>query len=163
MSASELVLGARGDLGRAGVEGSDPASPRPRPREAARGHPFVALLTPTPPLARGLQLLQRPSPRPELGAQVRLPRRRAASGRAPRGPGAAPVSTLRGGGRPQSAAAPPRIACPGAEREKSDCGAGGALPQRAAGSGWVIGAGPGSAPSGGGDGEDPRSPESREP
>lgn len=138
-------------------------------RAPARGRRHVVtplwlwLPPPPPPLPRGLQLLQRPSPRPELGAQVRLPRRRAASGRAPCGPGAAPVSTLRGGGRPQSAAAPPRIACPGAEREKSDCGAGEALPQRAAGSGWVIGAGPGSAPSGGGDGADPRSPESREP
>lgn len=83
-----------GALGRAGVgewvEGSDSAGPRPCRREAARGHPFVGFVP--PPLPRGLRLLQGPihSTRASgaeawraLRTQVRLPRPRAASGRAP--------------------------------------------------------------------------------
>lgn len=68
---------------------------------------------------------------PGQRAQVLLPWRRAASGRAPRGPGAAPASVLGGGDRPVGAAAPPRIP-PRGRREKSRCGLGEALPRLAA-------------------------------
>lgn len=128
-----------------GVEGSDPASPRPRPREAARGHPlWLSFPTPSPrprtPAA--------PSARP-LGRIWEL--RCGCPGGARRLAG--PRAALR---RPQSrrfsAGAVPkaRLPHPGSPaRGQSDCEAGEALPQRAAGSGWAIGAGPGSAPGGG--------------
>lgn len=101
-----------------------------------------------------------------LGAQVPLPRRRPASGPAPRGPGAAPAQRWEAGAVPQA-----QLPHPGSpESQKSGSRAGEALPELAARRAWR-------GPSGGGrvapgqaqlqraglDRADPLSPKSREP
>ena len=124
----------------------------------------------SPPPPRGLGLFPGPvhparasgaEALPGQRAQVLLPWRRAASGRARRGPGAVPASVLGGGDRPVGAAAPPRIP-PRGRREKCRCGLGEALPPtgsegQAAGAGGSgsLAPGPARLPAGGGGGADP--------